>query len=137
MSPPERNPPQRAKGSSYRDFPGRRWLVVFLRAGHMAGVVGVGAGTLAPVPAAGGFVGLMVLSGVLMMALDVWSNPSWLAEWAGLSVVFKLVLLAVLALDEAHRPALFWLILIFSVVFAHAPARFRHRRWSEKASAKL
>ena len=32
-----------APASAYRDFPGRRWLGVLLRAAHLAGVVGVGA----------------------------------------------------------------------------------------------
>jgi hypothetical protein len=36
-----------AAPSAYRDFPGRRWLGVLLRAAHLAGVVGVGAGLLA------------------------------------------------------------------------------------------
>ena len=35
-----------AATSAYRDFPGRRWLGVLLRAAHLAGVVGLGAGLL-------------------------------------------------------------------------------------------
>ena len=45
-----------APASAYRDFPGRRWLGVLLRAAHLAGVVGVGAGLLAGEAAAAGFV---------------------------------------------------------------------------------
>ena len=115
--------------STYRDFPGRRWLGVLLRAAHLAGVVGVGAGLLAGVQAHG-FLILMVASGVAMAALDAWSNALWLKEFAGLSLVVKFVLIGVFVVDEASRPALFWLILVFSVVFAHAPASFRHRRLS-------
>lgn len=113
----------------YRDFPGRRWLVVALRAGHIAGVVGVGSGLLAGgLPAAEQFVLLLVLSGIGMAALDAWSNPNWLMEYAGLSLLAKFVLLGWFLVDAAARPALFWVILVFSVVFAHAPARFRHCR---------
>ena len=115
--------------STYRDFPGRRWLGVLLRAAHLAGVVGVGAGLLAGVQAHG-FLILMVASGVTMAALDAWSNALWLKEFAGLSLLVKFVLIGVFVVDEASRPALFWLILVFSVVFAHAPASFRHRRLS-------
>ena len=115
--------------STYRDFPGRRWLGVLLRAAHLAGVVGVGAGLLAGVQAHG-FLILMVASGVTMAALDAWSNALWLKELAGLSLLVKFVLIGVFVVDEASRPALFWLILVFSVVFAHAPASFRHRRLS-------
>ncbi|MCK6396207.1 hypothetical protein [Zoogloea sp.] len=113
----------------YRDFPGRRWLVVVLRAAHIAGVVGVGAGLLAP---SGhpfeGFVRLMVASGIAMAALDAWSNPVWLREYAGLSLLVKFALLGWFVADESARPLLFWSILVFSVIFAHAPASFRHRR---------
>ncbi|WP_398314065.1 hypothetical protein [Zoogloea sp.] len=118
----------------YRDFPGRRWLVVVLRAGHIAGVVGVGAGLLAPPGgaavggAAVGFVWLMVASGLAMAALDAWSNPVWLQEYAGLSLLAKFALLGWFLADESARPMLFWSILVFSVIFAHAPASFRHRR---------
>ena len=101
-----------------------------LRAGHLAGVVGVGAGLLA---AGGnlseaGFVVLMVGAGVLMAALDAYANPAWLRELAGVSLVLKFVLLGWYVADPAARPALFWLILVFSVIFAHAPASFRHRQ---------
>lgn len=117
--------------SSYRDFPGRRWLGVLLRAAHLAGVVGVGAGLVAGGQgAAHGFLVLMVASGVAMAALDAWSNALWLQELAGISLLVKFVLLGWFVADEAARPALFWLILVFSVVFAHAPASFRHRRVS-------
>ncbi|KAB2969306.1 hypothetical protein [Zoogloea sp.] len=112
----------------YRDFPGRRWLVVFLRAAHLAGVVGVGAGLLAGASASGSFAGLLVVSGVLMAALDAWSNPVWLREFAGLSLILKFALLLWFAVDEATRPALFWSILVFSTIFSHAPASFRHRQ---------
>ncbi len=114
----------------YRDFPGRRWLVVALRAAHLAGVVGVGAGLLAlPGGPAGGYVWLMVASGVAMAALDAWSNPVWLRELAGLSLLLKFALLGwFVVADEGAQRLLFWAILVFSVIFAHAPASFRHRR---------
>jgi hypothetical protein len=100
---------------------------VLLRAAHLAGVVGVGAGLLAAGGAAAGFVYLMVLSGVAMAMLDAWSRRRWLRELAGLSMLVKFALLGWFAAD-ARRPLLFWLILVFSVIFAHAPASFRHRR---------
>lgn len=113
--------------SRYRDFPGRRWLGVALRAAHLAGVVGVGAGLVGGATADSHFSMLLVLSGLGMAALDAWSNPRWLAEPAGLSLLVKFALLGWFFFDEARRPALFWTILVFSVIFAHAPASFRHR----------
>ncbi len=90
-------------------------------------VVGVGAGLLAGGAPADVFVWLMVLSGFAMAGLDAWSNPLWLKEYAGLSLLAKFALLGWFAADPAARPALFWTILVFSVIFAHAPASFRHR----------
>ena len=112
---------------SYRDFPGRRWLGVVLRAAHLAGVVGVGASLVGGGAMGSYFPVLLVLSGLTMAALDAWSNPRWLAEPAGLSLLVKFALLGWFLFDEARRPALFWTVLVFSVVFAHAPASFRHR----------
>lgn len=116
-----------APGDRYRDFPGRRWLAVGLRAAHVAGVVGVGAGLLRG-GSAGGFAPLLVGSGLAMAALDAWSRPAWLRECAGLALLFKFALLGWFLADEGARPLLFWSILMYSVVFAHAPASFRHRR---------
>lgn len=92
-----------AAPSAYRDFPGRRWLGVLLRAAHLAGVVGVGAGLLTGAGAAAGFVYLMVLSGVAMAMLDAWSRRRWLRELAGLSMLVKFVLLGWFAADPARR----------------------------------
>ena len=95
-----------AAPSAYRDFPGRRWLGVLLRAAHLAGVVGFGAGLLAGDGAAVGFVYMMVLSGVAMALLDAWSRRRWLREPAGVSLLVKFVLLGWFAADEARRPLL-------------------------------
>lgn len=123
--------------SRYRDFPGRRWLGVALRAAHLAGVVGVGASLVGGGVADSHFPLLLVLSGLGMAALDAWSNPRWLAEPAGLSLLVKFALLGWFLADEARRSALFWVILVFSVVFAHAPASFRHRGRSRRHPESL
>jgi hypothetical protein len=45
----------------------------------------------------------MVASGVAMAALDAWSNPVWLRELAGLSLLLKFALLGwFVAADEGH-----------------------------------
>lgn len=100
-----------------------------LRAGHLAGVVGFGAALLGAtgLPEAA-LALLLVFSGLAMAALDAWSNPDWLKELAGLSLLVKFLLLGWFGVQEEARPALFWVILVFSVLFAHAPASFRHRQ---------
>jgi hypothetical protein len=43
-----------------------------------------------------------------------------------------------MALDASARLPLFWLIVVGSAVFAHAPARFRHAvLWGEASPAKF
>ncbi|QLQ23883.1 MAG: hypothetical protein HZT41_02465 [Dechloromonas sp.] len=65
-----------------RDFPGRRWLNLSLRAVHLAGIVLLGAALLG----AGEIVvgaWLTLLSGLGMFAGDTWANPAHLREVAG------------------------------------------------------
>ncbi len=62
-----------------------------------------------------------------MVGLDLWSNPAYLRQVAGLWMAIKLALVAWLAFDAARAAWLFWLVLVLSVLAAHAPARFRHR----------
>lgn len=127
MSEPKRA--AAAVAETYRQFPGRRWMISLLRVLHLAGVVGVGAGLLvaAPVPAYHVFIVLLVGSGVAMLALDFWSNASYARQLAGVMMFAKLVLLVWFAFDPARRAWLFWTTLAFSTLLAHAPGRFRHR----------
>ena len=58
-------------------------------------------------------------------------DPTATAAWGELTALeadFTPDLRGWFAADPARRPLLFWLILVFSVIFAHAPASFRHRR---------
>jgi hypothetical protein len=114
-----------------RDFPGKRWLVNLLRAIHLVGVVGLGAGVLGDIPEPRWFAfGMAALvTGLAILSLDAWSRPSYFRENVGLAMAGKLLLLGVLLAWPAQRAVLFWLILVFSVLFAHAPARLRHGVW--------
>jgi hypothetical protein len=114
-----------------RDFPGKRWLVNLLRALHLVGVVGLGAGVLGDIPESRWIAfGLAALaSGLAILALDAWSRAGYFREYVGLAMGGKLVLLGVLLAWPEQRSMLFWLILVFSVMFAHAPASVRHAVW--------
>lgn len=103
-----------------------RWINVALRGLHLAAVILLGANLLgAPVSSALA-VPAVILTGLAMFVVDILKKPSHLREVAGIAVLVKLVLVAWMASDSAMRPALFWLIVGGSAVFAHAPARFRH-----------
>ncbi|MEZ5614933.1 MAG: hypothetical protein R3E35_06935 [Rhodocyclaceae bacterium] len=118
-----------------RDFPGKRWLVNVLRAVHLAGVVGLGAGILADMPEGRwmAFGVATLASGLTILALDAWSRPGYCREYVGLAMAGKLLLLGILLAWPAQRDVLFWLILVLSVLFAHAPASLRHASWLERS----
>ena len=119
-----------AGSSNFRDFPGRRWLIVVLRAAHLVGLVGTGAALLgsATLGAQMPFVLTLMFSGMSMIAIDLWAAPGYLAEVSGIAIVVKLALLAWLVLDPPRQLPLFWTVIVFSAVVAHAPAWVRHRR---------
>lgn len=113
--------------SNRRDFPGRRWLSIMLRALHLVGVVLLGAALLGAGDreAAGT---LVLASGLLLFALDLWSQPDHLGELAGLFVVLKLLLVAGLLVFPGAAVPLFWSLVVASALVSHAPGSFRHIR---------
>jgi hypothetical protein len=116
--------------ADFRDFPGRRWLIVGLRALHLIGMVGAGAALLYGLPLAAQlpYVLALLISGAAMMAIDLWTSPGYLREVAGGAMLVKLVLLVWFVFAPPQQLLLFWGILVFSAVIAHAPAWMRHRR---------
>ncbi len=124
----------KGKTDPARDFPGKRWLVNLLRAMHLVGVVGLGAGVLGDIPEARWLAfGLTALaSGLAILALDAWSRPGYFCEYVGLAMAGKLLLLGILLAWPAQRAVLFWLVLVLSVLFAHAPASLRHAIWLKR-----
>lgn len=111
-----------------RDFPGRRWLAVILRGVHLVTVILLGVAVFGqPTPVGAHDAGLSVLvSGILVWALDIWSKPQHLAQWAGLSMFIKLAAVGAMVLWPALHGPLFWLVVVWSAVFSHAPASFRN-----------
>lgn len=127
-----RQPPSRRGKSTgtqtRRDFAGRRWLAVVLRGVHLVTVIQL-AIALFGQPTVGDtrIPGLAVLgSGLLVWALDIWSKPEHLRQWAGLSMFIKLAAVAAMVLLPSLQAALFWLVIVWSAVFSHAPASFRN-----------
>jgi hypothetical protein len=122
-------PKSRAADRPRHDFPGRRWVIVVLRALHLVAVIALGALLLGAPGVAGwsaGSIAAAVLgSGLAMLALDLLSQRQHLRTVAGLTALLKLVLVAVLALAPALW--LFWVLVVVSAVVSHAPATFRHR----------
>ena len=108
----------------------RRWLSVVLRGVHLAAVIALGIDVLstAAQPYAPHAGAIVLGSGVAIWLLDLWQHPGHLVEGAGLSLFAKLALVAWMLAQPALREPLFWVIVIWSAVFSHAPASFRNAR---------
>ncbi len=113
-----------------RDFSGRRTLVNLLRALHLVGVVGSGAAILGALPPAEMrfYAILLVVAGLGMVALDLWANPEYFRHINGMAILVKLGLLMAIMWLGGFVETLFWFVLVGSVLLAHAPGRWRHRR---------
>ncbi len=110
-----------------RDFPGRRWLTVVLRGLHLAAVIALGAAAFGAPRFDAHTMGLAVLAtGLAIWALDIWSKPQHLGQWAGLSMFIKLVLVGLMVAVPALYVPLFWVVVVWSALFSHAPASFRN-----------
>jgi hypothetical protein len=106
-----------------------RWMSVVLRGAHLVAVIGLGASLLGAPLAAREQAMWLLATGVTILAFDLRARPGLLGEWSGISLVLKLGLVAWMAGDATWRRPLYWLIVAWSVLFAHAPASFRHARW--------
>jgi hypothetical protein len=112
----------------HRDFRGRGLLINILRVFHIAGLAGMSSVVLAGASGAASWGGLMLVSGLGIVALDAWANPFYFRQAKGLGTLLKLALVMLLATWEAGRLPLFWFVLAFSVALSHAPSRIRHRK---------
>lgn len=112
----------------HRDFPGRGLLINVLRVFHIVGLAGVSAVVLGGAGAAAAWGGLMLGSGLGIVALDAWANPLYFRQAKGVGTLLKLALVLLMVWWEPGRLPLFWFVLAFSVALSHAPGRLRHRQ---------
>jgi len=67
-----------------------------------------------------------VVTGAALMALEVASTCAWLFMGKGVTVLLKLLVLAMVPLFWEHRISAFLLVVVIASVGSHMPARFRH-----------
>lgn len=105
-----------------------RWAGIVMRALHMAAVVALGAALMgAPRVLPMSIVGsTLLITGVMLFALELWKTRDHWRQVAGLAALAKLVLIVWMIADHARALPLFWVLLLWSTVFAHAPASLRH-----------
>ena len=114
--------------STKRDFPGKRWFSIVLRSFHLVGVVLAGAAIVAATPLQSVAVGTLLVTGLGLYAIDLWSQPSHWRELAGMFIPLKLSLVAAMVMLPGYAAQIFWILVVASSVTSHAPAAFRHRR---------
>jgi hypothetical protein len=106
----------------------KRWTKIGLRSLHLLSVAGVGGGILFGLDKSLwiNYWWLAIVSGGLMMLLDIISNPVWVVQIRGLVIFLKLVLLAFIGLYPAWDGILLIVIIIMSSVISHAPGKLRY-----------
>jgi len=106
----------------------KRWFKISLRTLHLLAIAGVGGGILFSLEKDLWihYWWLAILSGVLMMLMDIISNPVWLVQIRGLVIVAKLILLFFLGINPAWDSILLVVIIIISGVISHAPGKLRY-----------
>ncbi len=106
----------------------KRWTKISLRTLHILAVAGVGGGILFGLEK-GLWINywwLALVSGVLMMLIDIISNPVWVVQVRGLVIFLKLILLAFMGNGAGLDSLLLALIIIISAVISHAPGKLRY-----------
>lgn len=106
----------------------KRWTKISLRTLHLISVAGVGGGILFGLEQSMwvGYWWLALVSGVLMIAIDVIPNPVWVVQVRGLVILLKLVLFAFLGHEPSLDSLLLIIIIVMSAVISHAPGKLRY-----------
>ena len=106
----------------------KRWIKISLRTLHLISVAGVGGGILFGLEQSlwVGYWWLALVSGALMIAIDVIPNPVWVVQVRGLVILLKLVLLAFLGSGPSIDSLLLIIIIAMSAIISHAPGNLRY-----------
>jgi len=99
-----------------------------LRSAHLVGVGGIGGAFLYDGPREiwMPFMILTIVSGILLVALDLWSTRYWLVEIRGVAIILKVLLLGLIRVIDQLHAEVFILVIVISAVSAHAPAAVRY-----------
>jgi hypothetical protein len=111
-----------------RRLPGRRAIKILLRAIHVPCAGILSAAYLFDAGASAGSVWMVgtVVSGLLILLLDLYETGVFLLQVRGLVVLGKIALLAMLPLFEAYRVPVLVGLLGISVLSSHAPSGIRY-----------
>ncbi len=112
-----------------RPLPGKRWLSIMLRSLHLVGIAGLAGAYLYDVPESQWqpYLLLAVISGLLMLAKELYVDGLWLLQLRGQLVVGKLLLLGYgLVWFDQPEAWIYILVILISGIIAHAPGKVRY-----------
>ncbi len=106
----------------------KRWVKIGLRTLHLLSVTGVGGGILFEIDRSAwlGYWWLALVSGLLMMLIDIFANPVWMVQVRGLVMYLKFFLLILMGLYPPMDHQLLFIIIIISAAISHAPGNLRY-----------
>jgi len=106
----------------------KRWSKISLRTLHLLALAGVGGGILFGIDKDLwiNYWWLAMASGVLMMLIDIISNPVWLVQIRGVVIYVKLILLACLGIYPQWDSFILAVIIVISAIISHAPGKLRY-----------
>ena len=112
-----------------------RVLALLLRTVHLMAVVGLGAALLGAPLGLSTMGGLVLGSGLGLLALDLVAQRLRLFELAGAVVLLKLAASAWMTWGSGGQLHLFWALVALSSLSAHAPKSLRHWRPCQSRSS--
>jgi hypothetical protein len=106
----------------------KRWFKTGLRTLHLLAVAGVGGGILFALekPLWINYWWLALVSGSLMVLMDMLANRVWLVQVRGLTIILKLLLLGFLGSDPEWDRILLVVVIVISALISHAPGSVRY-----------
>jgi membrane protein implicated in regulation of membrane protease activity len=106
----------------------KRWTKIGLRTLHLVSVAGVGGGVLFALEKDLWlhYWWLALVSGALMMLVDITANTMWVVQVRGVAIIVKLMLLILLGLHPGWDNLLLVTIIVISAVISHAPGKVRY-----------
>jgi hypothetical protein len=106
----------------------KRWTKISLRTLHLVSVAGVGGGVLFALEKDLWlyYWWLALVSGALMMLMDITANTVWVVQIRGVAIIVKLMLLLLLGYHPGWDNFLLVTMIIISAVISHAPGKVRY-----------
>jgi hypothetical protein len=111
-----------------RNFKNKRWLEISIRTIHLIGIAGAGGAYLYQTPHEvwPPYQNILMVSGFLLVLLEIWTNAIWIIQIRGIAVLIKLLLLFFIPFVQGWEPHIIITVIIISGIISHAPGDVRY-----------